>query len=500
MRAEPPSRRAPRRQGLLARFRGWLLDRLFGPEEEFEYASPQTIQVENPDEVKRASLAYDEQLEYEFHRRIAEPVRLTSLRLSSVNFFGDSRWDLNPRVNVLLGANGYGKSLILRTLAGLLQHRENETAYLVTSAPPSAEIVVELTRSDREERIARDQQIFLTDSGPKVPLLAIPDSRFTDRSTTVGADPNTESLALEGAIPFLEQRPYQSTVDGLLAGLALDYWRAGDRFTAPSFALLEDVLGRLTDREFAFHSVRPLGRTGSEIMVMTEGLDRPLPIKQASQGTLSVVAIFGLIQAFLHDVAQEGGIESEPETIVIIDEVDAHLHPSWQQRIRGLLTEYFPTVQFILSSHSPLVVAGCGEGEVAVLRRGMTRGSFVIDQVRGDFLGATSPELYEQLFEIEDRDAEFKRYANRGERGVGDDIERRLQQLYAKRDKGGLNAKDADEMARLVNEAHTIARVTKIVEAEEQPKRDRLDLEVQVAQLQRRIEELESELDRPEVE
>lgn len=496
MRAEEPSRSAPKRRGPWARFRGWLLDRLFGGEEEFEYTVPQTIEVENPDEVQRASRAYDQRLESEFQRRIAEPVRVNSLRLSAVNFFGDSEWNLNPRVNVMLGANGYGKSMVLRTLAGMLQRRLDKTGDVMEGAESSALITVELTRAGREERIARDQEIFLTDSGAKVPLLAIPDSRFTDRSSTVGAaDPNTESLAFDGAVAFLEQRPYQSTVDGLLAGLALDYWRAGDRFNAPSFSLLNEVLGRLTNRQFKFDTVKTLGRTGSEIMIFTEGLERSISVKQASQGTLSVIAIFGLIQAFLHDIASEGGVEGYPEAVVIIDEVDAHLHPSWQQRIRGLLTEHFPTVQFILTSHSPLVVAGCGAGEVAVMRKGRERGSFRIEQVRTDFVGATSPELYQRLFEIEDRDAEFQRYANRGERGVGQDIERRLQTLYAKQDKSGLNDKEAAELSRLVDEAHTIARVTKVVEAEQEPKRQLLARDAKIAQLQRRVDELEAERD-----
>ena len=458
-----------------------------------------TYDVENPDEVQRANRAYDLQLEDEFRARIAEPVRATRLELSAVNFFGTTEWDLHPRVNVLLGVNGYGKSLILRTLAAMLQRREDASADLCMRAGPSARISLSLTRNGNEERIERDHQIFLKGSAPRVPLLAIPDSRFTDRSTTVGADPNTENLAFEGATQFLEQMPYQSTVDGLLSGLALDYWLAGDRFDIPSFALLSEVLGRLTRDQFKFDEVMRLGRTGSEIMIRTEGLERPLPIKRASQGTLSVVAIFGLIQAYLNDIATEGRVKATPEAIVIIDEVDAHLHPSWQQRIRSLLTEFFPTVQFILSSHSPLVVAGCGPGEVAVMRKPRDGGTFFVDQVRGDFLGATSPDLYQRLFEIEDRDAEFRRYANREERGVGEDIQKRTAELYAKQRDGKLGDAETQELAELVAEAHTIARVGKVLEAEREPRQHALDLEVQVAQLQRKVDQLESEQDGHEV-
>ena len=41
--------------------------------------------------------------------------------------------------------------------------------------------------------------------------------------------------------------------------------------------------------------------------------------------------------------------------VVLIDEIDAHLHPAWQRQIGFWLTERFPSIQFIVSSHSPLV-------------------------------------------------------------------------------------------------------------------------------------------------
>ncbi len=46
------------------------------------------------------------------------------------------------------------------------------------------------------------------------------------------------------------------------------------------------------------------------------------------------------------------------EAIVMIDEVDLHLHPSWQQRVISDLLKCFPNTQFILTTHSPIVVEG----------------------------------------------------------------------------------------------------------------------------------------------
>jgi len=96
---------------------------------------------------------------------------------------------------------------------------------------------------------------------------------------------------------------------------------------------------------------------------------------------------------------------SKQPGIVIIDEVDAHLHPEWQRKIVELLRKRFPKIQFILTAHSPLVVAGCRQGEVAVLRR--KDSVFAIRNIQRDFVGVTPEEIYRKVFEIEDRDERF---------------------------------------------------------------------------------------------
>lgn len=56
------------------------------------------------------------------------------------------------------------------------------------------------------------------------------------------------------------------------------------------------------------------------------------------------------------------------EGIVLIDEVDAHLHPSWQRTIGFMLQEVFPNIQFIVTTHSPFVAQSASEGGLFVLQ------------------------------------------------------------------------------------------------------------------------------------
>jgi energy-coupling factor transporter ATP-binding protein EcfA2 len=59
---------------------------------------------------------------------------------------------------------------------------------------------------------------------------------------------------------------------------------------------------------------------------------------------------------------------AEP-AVCMVDEIDLHLHPSWQRKLIEFLDERFPQTQFIVTAHSPLVVQAAEDANIAVLRR-----------------------------------------------------------------------------------------------------------------------------------
>jgi predicted ATP-binding protein involved in virulence len=115
--------------------------------------------------------------------------------------------------------------------------------------------------------------------------------------------------------------------------------------------------------------VRFSGADAASNAVFVDTADGRLPIEALSQGTGSLIGWVSVIIRRLHDTAAEGEVPLEREAIVLVDELDAHLHPDWQQQLTYRLETLFPHVQFVGTTHSPLIVGGLKHRQVTALTR-----------------------------------------------------------------------------------------------------------------------------------
>lgn len=94
-----------------------------------------------------------------------------------------------------------------------------------------------------------------------------------------------------------------------------------------------------------------------------------LPLRMMSDGyrnTLGMVADIAFRMAVLNPHLEERS-SKETSGVVLIDEIDLHLHPKWQRKIVADLRRTFPKVQFIVTTHSPFIVQSLEAGELRVL-------------------------------------------------------------------------------------------------------------------------------------
>jgi len=120
-----------------------------------------------------------------------------------------------------------------------------------------------------------------------------------------------------------------------------------------------------------------------------------IPLDKLSTGFVSIIKIFQEIVAGYSGWTNQENL-NEVDGIVFIDEIEPHLHISWQTKVISILRDFFPKTTFYISTHSPLVLAGLKNGEGYELVR---EGDFVktkaIDNVESYFLNDIIKEFFD---------------------------------------------------------------------------------------------------------
>ncbi|MBY0453753.1 MAG: AAA family ATPase [Burkholderiaceae bacterium] len=134
--------------------------------------------------------------------------------------------------------------------------------------------------------------------------------------------------------------------------------------------------------------------------------EKELNVLQLSDGERNMLALVGDIARRL-SVLNFFGLDhlNEGAGVVLIDEIDLHLHPRWQREVVAKLEATFPNCQFIVSTHSPQVVGELRPESVMILRDG------VLTQAPRS-LGLSSGEVLEELMEGTSRNIMFQKKIN----------------------------------------------------------------------------------------
>lgn len=89
--------------------------------------------------------------------------------------------------------------------------------------------------------------------------------------------------------------------------------------------------------------------------------EKEIRVDQLSDGEKCTLALFGDLARRIAMANQHKKNPLEGEGVVLIDEIELHMHPSWQRRVLGVLADVFPNVQFIITTHSPQVLGEADE-------------------------------------------------------------------------------------------------------------------------------------------
>jgi predicted ATP-binding protein involved in virulence len=97
-----------------------------------------------------------------------------------------------------------------------------------------------------------------------------------------------------------------------------------------------------------------------------ERIGIPKSFNQLASGNRNIIGMIGDMLIRLFNDQPDKSDPKQLEGIVLIDELDTHLHPTWQKALPGLLSEIFPKIQFIASTHSPIPLLGAPKESVVL--------------------------------------------------------------------------------------------------------------------------------------
>ena len=120
-------------------------------------------------------------------------------------------------------------------------------------------------------------------------------------------------------------------------------------------------------------------------------------LSSGTQGTLLWIWALALHIAYHYQFSTEW--EKKP-AILLIDEIENHLHPTWQRRVIPALLEHFPGLQIFATTHSPFVVAGLRAGQVHLLKRDENTG--VVTASTEDIIGWTADEILRTMMDVDE--------------------------------------------------------------------------------------------------
>lgn len=171
----------------------------------------------------------------------------------------------------------------------------------------------------------------------------------------------------------------------------------------------------------------------SVAVTLPEGGKKTLELDQLSGGQRAVLA---LAADLAWRMAQGNPHLDDPlrsEAVVLIDEIELHLHPSWQQRVLIDLRRTFPNAQFIVSTHSPQVLTTVEPEHVVELAR--EDGRIVAGAAAGWTYGAEAGDVLSVVMGVDERPAnDFTEKLARYRRLIGDDQGESEEALALRRD------------------------------------------------------------------
>ena len=390
-------------------------------------------------------------------------MHIKSLKVANLRAIESAEFAFKPGFNLIVGVNGVGKSSVLdalrtcfsRILPSITDSRSKPMAFAETDirkGTPFLEVGVSVELGGGEFRFTRHErrEAFATDLPENVDVLRrkiLETERLRDRKRTLlreleSSQPARDSDSFDktlaerrklaaasssapNCIFFSTNRAVASYAAGAKAKAAGGKSAAYAEALAPRpmylryFAdWMKAQLALSSELDVAAQHLRVLEHAVVQFLpeyqhLRVEGDDEPRLVLDRNGVSLEVTQLsdgergaLGLVLDLARRLSIANPSVDDPlasaESVILIDEIDLHLHPKWQRRIVRNLTATFPKCQVIATTHSPQVIGEVEHDRVQIIANGR-----VYSPSRS--FGMDSSSVLEEIMDADPRTAEVQK-------------------------------------------------------------------------------------------
>lgn len=347
-------------------------------------------------------------------------MRFNTLELTNVRGFTHAKLEFQPGFNLIVGINGVGKTTVLETLRISMSHilKEIKSPIITKEYFKKSDININTDQLHVNTSFTIDEHNYdfiYAKSAKDFTIISIEQKKRTNESV---ANVRDEGITLEDIIDFKPavKRSQKNPLLGLFfstrRSLMVNQTSKAVKSGLPYAAAYVDALSEnraFNVKMFAewFKVRKELAETTPEQIKVIKLIEQTiytflprfsnldliedeiskeltfcitkskkvLNFNQLSDGERGILAlVFDIARRLIianmhHDNPLEG------EAVILIDELDLHLHPKWQRTIVSDLTRTFPNCQFIATTHSPQIISSVYPERINIIK------NFEIDQI-----------------------------------------------------------------------------------------------------------------------
>ena len=374
-------------------------------------------------------------------------MKIKRLELTSFRIFEQVMFEFQPGMNLLVGINGVGKSSVLDALCKILSrllpeftasrerstlftaddftvghhglagelHFTNGSSYSVRVRPDddASRVIPQLPPPVETEETFRGLTDLEMQRAPEQPIAvyfsphrSLPLYRAPSKKTSAGG----QAAAYADALSARELRVREFAEWAFVQKTLSE--ESNDPIATRRLEVLHSAVTRFLEN-YTHFAVKSEGKT----LVLLDNNEKLLDIKQLSDGERSLLAmVFDLARRLSQANPELDDPLRDGEGIILIDELDLHLHPSWQRTVIEKLTTTFPNCQFIATTHSPQIIGECDPAGLILLTK--EDGKVVVTQGGHQGFGLDSSWILEHLMDTAPRNVSVQKRINRVEDAI----------------------------------------------------------------------------------